>query len=218
MVAEIESGMKDFAALIEDILKDVKKKNENKHPKYFRNVLMKVWTPPVLKEFLTKDLLDHIRSAYDRGDISKETYATIFDIDFDVEVNRRMKEVEKGIDDLMFPHPTQNTEGTDTEENPPSDDTIPEDKKNAPEKKNYKSNQLKAIQKIKEYEEAPYKAIKDLPKTVKKLPKEGQKLWLSVFNKTFNKYEEEDKARKISWFIVKRKFYKGENNVWIKKK
>ena len=217
MIAEVENAMEDFAALIEDVLKDVKKRNQQSHPKYFRNVSMNVWTPPVIKDFLTQDLLDHLRSAYDRGDLSKESYATIFGLDWEVEQTRRANEAVDGIDELMSPHATQVTpEPTEPTEKVVPEEDITDDKK-GPEKKNYKSN-IPAAKKYLEKAEAIYKTIRELPKSVKKLPKEGQQKWFDNFNKLVAKYSDEDKSRTIAWKITRRSYVLLQDKTWIKKK
>lgn len=60
----------------------------------------------------------------------------------------------------------------------------------------------------------PYKSIEELPSKVKKvLPKAAQKLFMEVFNAAFNKYGEE-KAFKIAWAAVKKRF-KKKGNRWV---
>jgi len=219
MIAEIENGVKDFASLLEDVLLDVKNRNTKSHPKYFKNNTIKVWFSPYRKDFLTKELMDHLRSAYDRGELSKETYASIFDINWNIEIDRRTRELENDIEVLMYPHVTQKI---DVQENPSDIETTNDDKK-GPEKKNFTSfvnaiDLRKQVAKEKrEFEEAPYKTTEDLPITVKTLPKEGQNLWLRTFNDVYKKYKDEDRARKVAWFVVKKKFKKNKDDKWIKK-
>jgi len=216
MISEIENGIQDFTSLLEDVLRDVRKRNEKKHPKYFRNTEIKVWAPPLLKTFITQEFLTHIRSAYDRGDISKETYSTVIGFDWKVEVNRRMRELTSNIEDLMQPHAIQ-VQDTETE----VDKDVTDDK-TGPEKKNFEQNkkaQQEAIKKLKEYYEAPYKTTKDLPDSVKVLPSEGQKLWLKVFNETYKSSDgDEVKARKVAWEVVKENYEKDKKGNWVEKK
>jgi len=220
MIAEIENGVRDFASLIEDVLIEVRNRNEKTHPKYFKNNSITVWSPPFRKDFLTKELMDHIRAAYDRGELSKETYATIFGIDWQVELNRRTREIEDDTEVLMGPHITQNT---GIENNPVEDKEETDDDKKGPEKKNFQSSfdfidkQKEVVKKKREYDEAPYKKTEDLPISVKALPKEAQKLWLKSFNEVFKKYKDEERARKVAWYILKKQYKKNKDDKWIKK-
>lgn len=61
----------------------------------------------------------------------------------------------------------------------------------------------------------PYDSVKDLPKSVKKLPVSAQKLFVKVFNKTY-KNKSEEVAFKIAWSAVKKKF-KKKNGSWVAK-
>jgi len=107
---------------------------------------------------------------------------------------------------------------------PAKKETIPTSKK-GPEKKNFKStldeemeedgelNEENFIIEAKEYEEAPYKTIQELPKSVKVLPSAAQSLWRRVFNKSYPKGE--DYARKVAWTVVKQSYHK-DGDKWIK--
>lgn len=215
MLLEIEAAMDDFCSLVADILKEVAQRNLNRHPKYFTNREIKVVRPPVVKGFVTRDLLEHIRSAYDRGDVSKETYASIFGIDFKVEINRRTREFLNGLEEIMYPHLTQNQEQYPDPEKTPTKEEETDPTKIGPEKRNY-TNARKIAKQLKDYEEAPYKTNQDLPKSVKGLPNEAQTLWRKTFNSVLADSGDEDKARKIAWYVVKKK-YKKEKDKWVPK-
>jgi len=59
---------------------------------------------------------------------------------------------------------------------------------------------------------SPYSNIKQLPKSVKVLPLEGQKLWIEIFNKSFSKGE--GYARKVAWATIKEHYKKGILGKW----
>lgn len=62
----------------------------------------------------------------------------------------------------------------------------------------------------------PYNNISELPESVKNvLPKPAQKLFMKVFNASFDKYGE-DRAFKIAWAAVKKRF-KKKGNIWVAK-
>lgn len=61
----------------------------------------------------------------------------------------------------------------------------------------------------------PYNTIKDLPESIKKLPIGAQKIFRSAFNSSFKKNGEE-RAFKIAWVAVKRRFKKVDDK-WVAK-
>lgn len=160
-VAEVKRGVEDFKVLISDMLKTVAEKNSS-HNKYFggKSIKMKVYSSTV-EHFIDDKVRDHIRSMYDRGTVSIETYNTVVGtghIDHKVEVNRRKMEAEVKLENLMYPHLIDNREGQGekdvpgvplqkkpVEENPDvpnnPNEAPPPDKK-GPEKKNFRSNVL----------------------------------------------------------------------------
>jgi hypothetical protein len=166
-ISEVKSGIEDFQHLIEDILRTVIEENTDLHPKYFKNAQIKLYASPI-KEFISSDVREHIRSAYDRGNLSKRSQVEIgLDLDYDSEVRRRQEEYDKGEEELMYPHIVINKEGkiSPTEqrrtENIPKkeeEDELEEeekklpDRKADPEKKNF---QAVTIEEIK-----PYKGLK----------------------------------------------------------
>ena len=231
-IAEVKQGIEDFKVLISDILITIAEKNKN-HTKYFggKSIKMKVHSGPV-EHFIDDKLRDHIRSMYDRGTVSIETYNDIVGagyVDHKVEVNRRKTEAENKLDDLMYPHLIDNREGQGEkdvpgvplqkkpiEENPdipnqPNSKNAPD--KIGPEKKNYRGELEDG--KAKDYEEAPYKRNQDLPKSVQGLPTGAKTIWRKAFNSAYPKYGE-DSARKIAWNAVKN-VYKKVGDKWVKK-
>lgn len=48
---------------------------------------------------------------------------------------------------------------------------------------------------------APY-TMKNVPKAIKKLPKDLQELWIKTFNEVLKKSGDESKAHRISWYVV----------------
>lgn len=67
--------------------------------------------------------------------------------------------------------------------------------------------------------------IKDLPESVKVLPKSGQSMWKSTFNSVFESCQKDGgdvescdaKAARIAWSAVKTAYTK-KNEKWVKKK
>ena len=70
----------------------------------------------------------------------------------------------------------------------------------------------------------PYDRITDLPKRVKdNLPKEAQRLWMSVFNSSYDACKKsggrdcDTDASIAAWVAVKRNWKKDKEGNWIKK-
>ena len=110
-INEVENGIEDFGNMLEDIIKVIVERNIGKHPKFFSdNNNIQLRHAPV-KEFIGDSIRDHLRSMYDRGTLSKQTYNDVVgDIDLDVEVKRRKQETKGGLDEEMYPPVISNTE------------------------------------------------------------------------------------------------------------
>jgi len=68
----------------------------------------------------------------------------------------------------------------------------------------------------KNYEEAPYNKISELPDSVKNvMSKTLQKVWMDVFNKAYPKGE--DYARKAAWNVIKKIAKKNKDGEWVKR-
>jgi len=57
----------------------------------------------------------------------------------------------------------------------------------------------------------PYKALDDLPDSVKKLPKEAQRMWMKVFNAAAEQYDDESRHFSTAWSAVNKKYGKRES-------
>lgn len=157
-IAEVEQGINDFKSLLNDIIQTIIDKNIASHPKYFsnKNVKIQIYNASI-SQFIDDALRDHIRSMYDRGTVSIQTYNELVGaghVIHSVEVSRRKLEAEAELEELMYPHITQNVEdkGFDVPGQPrvtspikPSlppkkKESVPPDKKGI-EKKNYKGKE-----------------------------------------------------------------------------
>jgi cation transport regulator len=64
----------------------------------------------------------------------------------------------------------------------------------------------------------PYKQITQLPHSVKNnLPKHAQEIYKEAFNSAEEQYSEEDRAHRVAWSAVERKYEKNENGDWVSK-
>ena len=190
-ITEVESGIKDFKMILEDILETIIQLNRVKHPKYIGSI-SKIHTTPI-SQFITDDIRTQFRSMYDRGVISKQTYVeTVGEGDIVVEYNRRKSETAE-VKKIFYPPVIQNMEASANEgeeiKDTPNSKKVSEDKKSI-EKKNYKAQ------------------LADFPGS-------AIQIWDKVFE--YSKPEGEDKASEIAYAVVK-KLYKRENGSWILKK
>jgi len=215
-ISMIEEGVKDFKSLLTDLSSTIIEVNKASHPKYFAKKIEV--NSSILKDFLTDAIRDHIRSAYDRGDLSKRTYIeSIENFDFDTEIKRRKEEFDRGYEELLYPHIIQNKEDkiSPTEERRVDkikniDNPITEDKQKV-EKQNFKSS----VENGKEFEQAPY-TEKNYPPQIKNLPKGARNIWIKSFNAVLESTGDEDKARMAAWRNVKLR-YKRVGDKWVRK-
>lgn len=110
-IAEVESGIEDFSRLITDVFETIVDKNKLAHPKYFsENSDMQLHYTPI-KYFISDSIRDHLRSMYDRGDLSRQTYTEVVgNCDIDIEEKRKKTEKSKGYESTFYPPPITNVE------------------------------------------------------------------------------------------------------------
>lgn len=131
-MSEVEAAVKDFSNLLRDIMITIIKENRKLKPKLM-NSYIEVRTSPI-KQFLSKDAKDFLRSQYDRGLLSKRTIVELCsDVDFDAEIERRRKETDDELDQVMFPPMIQNINQDPNLNN----DKDPDPNKTGPESKNF---------------------------------------------------------------------------------
>ncbi len=138
-IKEVESGVNDFISLLEDVMKVIIDRNVKNHPKLFgENANIQLHYSPI-RDFINDSIRDHLRSMYDRGVLSKETYGEVVGgVDIDIEVKRRKSETKEDLDEIMYAPVIQNTENKPADITPfKKSDSIPV-KKQGPEAKNFK--------------------------------------------------------------------------------
>jgi cation transport regulator ChaB len=211
-VAEVQNGIEDFKMMLTDIMQVMIQLNSVAHPKYFGQIT-KIHSTPIT-HFITDELRTQLRSMYDRGTLSKQTYAEVVgDIDFSVELERRKGEMGE-VNAVMYPPVIQNQESSGDTPDVTKAPKTPD--KTGPEAKNYKATLETADEQAKVLEGAPYQTITDLPSNVTNvLPAEAQKVYMRVFNESYPKGE--DYARKVAWTVIK-KLYKKVGDKWVPKR
>jgi cation transport regulator ChaB len=63
----------------------------------------------------------------------------------------------------------------------------------------------------------PY-TLETLPKVIKELDSEAQKIWLNAFNDAYNSYKKNDQiATQVAWAALKKAgYYKNADGKWVK--
>jgi cation transport regulator ChaB len=237
-IAEVRQGIADFESILNDIMQTIIERNTDLHRKYFAADI-KIYASPI-KQFITDTIRDHLRSMYDRGCLSKQTYIETVgeDMEYEVETQRRKDEYVDGVEDLLYPPVITNQENAPDVRNMPgtkpslprNTDRLPKDKipdkKQGLEKKNFKgsiedvkpysgsdkefTDALEEFAKI--YEEAPYKTNRDLPPAVKKYPAGAQTAFRTAFNNALELYKNETTAFKVAWTVLKNWMKKHKGN------
>jgi hypothetical protein len=201
-VSEINEGVEGFKGILLEAIFLIEEHNKNAHKKLFSDKGKITIVNSPLKINVENFLAD-LRSGFDRGAMSIQSYQEILQLDPITEKERRKKELENGDEDLFYPHLIQNQEATPDRMGipaKPKDNTKLEDQnklKNTPETKN-KTASLED-----DLEMAPY-TMENYPSYLKKYPKHAIEIWVTTFNEVLKKTGEESKAFPIAWNSLKR--------------
>lgn len=217
-ISEINDGVNGFKSILLEVILLIEQRNKKQHPKLFNNKgkLIIVNSPLRIN---VEQILDALRSGYDRGVTSIESYQEILGLDPKTEKERRLKELENGDEDLFYPHLIQNREDIpdrmgipakprkETEEKNEDQNK----KKNTPESDNFKADLNNLIV-------APYDK-NNPPAFLLKYPEGAINVFIEVFNENLPKGE--DYAFPVAWTALKRWLkkhgYKKDGNKWVKK-
>lgn len=147
-IAKVNKGVRNFESLLLEVIKLIVERN-SAHIKFFNesNFVKVVHSPLRIN---VEAILTDLRSAYDRGLFSIETYHEMLGVDHETEATRRTQEYNDGKESIFYPHMIQNTE-KDTDDRPgiptkPVNERTEDmnKKKNSPESLNYKNASLVA--------------------------------------------------------------------------
>jgi len=202
-IGELNSGVKDFAALIKDLFLTIIIENKISHPKYFsaKKTLNVRHTP--VKAFMTDDYKTMLRSLYDRGVLSKQTFVEVVgETSYSEEKDRRSQEATKGDNKIFYPPVIQNMEQHPNDLNGKPNKEVDEKEvtpdKKGPEAKNYTN-------------------ANELPSDVKDFMSATlQNIWLGVFNGASQ--EGTEYASNFAWEVISKLAKKNDKGKWIKKK
>jgi hypothetical protein len=218
-LTELNNGVIGFKDMLMEVINLIVRENKLDHKKFFTDgKYLEIVNSPL--KVNTEAILDIVRSAYDRGTLSIQTYIESTGFDFETEIERRRKELEDGIEDLMYPHLTQNLEnipdrgGAVVPAKPKNEKNLKN--KTGPESKNFKNAEEEAsIQE--DLVIAPYDKSNP-PAFLKKYPAGAIDTFITVFNESFPKGE--DYAFPVAWTALKRWMkkhgYRKEGKEWVK--
>jgi len=217
-IEEINIGVKHFKEnILTELVYRIIEENEG-HRKYINSDFFITSSP--VKSFMTDDFKEKIRQLYDRGCVSAQTAIELIgEVDFRTEVHRREKEAKEGIELVLYPHLIDNKEdvGIDLPGKPSTkkdtdEEDIPDDKTDPIEKKEYDIGAEKILA------NASYKSILDLPQKAKSnLSLDLQKTFLTVLNNSISTYENESRAFRTSWSVIKNIGRLDKKGTWVRK-
>ncbi len=199
-ISNVNAGVDGFKSILTDLAKLIIQKNIEKHPKLFsdNNEITVVASPLRIN---TEQILDIIRSGFDRGSLSIRTFIESMGFDYETEITRRQKELDDGTEDLMYPHLIQNREDIPDRIGIPAKPKNEKNLKNktGPEKQNFKAELESTPENL---EIAPYNSVEELlhkHPNMKKYPEGALKVFIEVFNSILKETGDEARAFSGAW-------------------
>jgi cation transport regulator ChaB len=200
-LAETNNGVIGFKAMLMDVISIIVERNKKDHPKFFGdNNEIEIVNSPL--KINIDGMLEYIRSGFDRGPISMRSYAETLGFSYDIERERRKKELEDGSEELMYPHLINNQEGVLDRVVPSLKKNELQDKKEVKNKNKPESNNFKANEEL-SLEIAPY-TDENFPDYLKKYPEHARDIWIATWNTVYNETKDEAKAFKIAWSALQK--------------
>ena len=212
-VSEVNSGVEGFKSMLLDIVLEIIARNKETHRKFFSNNNKLIVVSSPLKINVEQILAD-IRSGYDRGALSIESYTQTLGFDFETEKERRTKELDEGLEDLMYPHLIQNREGI-------SDRVMPAKPKN---EKNENLNKKKDTPEADNFKNASIDETENFYRVRQIEPEEFDKesfrtIWISKsegIKAIIGKKKDETTTTIQSILFEKDKWTEDKIRIWIK--
>jgi len=197
LVEEVTDAVLDWACLIETVILETIILNRPKHPKFTSGKIQVI--PGTIKAFMTNEMRTLLRGLYDRGLLAKETTVEeISDLNFEVQVERRTKEDERNLQNIMKAPIIQNLEQFDE---PTNEDRQP----GTPEADNFNQavvyfhSQRKLKKKTKEYsEEDIIQTPDELPENIKSLSLFEQLGYFINYNLAIENGHTKDEAHEMA--------------------
>lgn len=177
------------------LLKDVIESSESFGRKYDKYEV-RIKASPV-KDFVSLDEKQFLRSILDRGRLDIRSFIEdVLGMDYNIIYNRRKAEASEGTEDIFYPYIVSNSEQYANDKVSKDDKHPNAEIKDTPEAIDFKN--------AGSVETAPYRKLSELPKSIKGLPIDLQRVWKDVWNKSYNKYADENRAFKLANGIIKK--------------
>lgn len=222
-IEEINKGVKDFKRILNSLMLMIQEKNKG-NTKYM-NVKYSIISSPITG-FMTADFKDKLRMLWIHGQLSNRTYCELVgEVDFETEVSRRKQEAKDGIEIVMYPHQKENREADvsteemlrqkmfDMEEEDEDGNPVLPDRTDDTNKEKFDKSAKDDL------EGAPYKTVKDLdPKIRKALSPELRSIFIRVFNDAYETYNNESRAFRVAWSVIKKIARKNKKGIWVRKR
>ena len=192
--------IQSYCDMLTDVIEVSREKNPN-NTKY-NSYKIKVKATPVT-EFIDVSEKELMRTIFDRGVVDYESLCEMLGLEYDTILARSKIQLEDGVDSTLYPHIVINQEedislqeaGRFPKATKPTDKEFNDDRTKAGGK-----NFLQAARKV----SAIYKKQTPLPKSVKKLPKDLQTSWITIWNQKFRKSGSEAEAHRLAWGVINR--------------
>jgi cation transport regulator ChaB len=212
-IAGVNSGVSGFKTILSDVIKLIAERNKKSVKLFSENNPITIVNTPL--KINVDALLEQIRSAFDRGDLSIKTYIESLGFNYKVEREQRIKELESGDEDLFYPHLIQNREDVPDRfapSKPRNNEKLENQgkKKGTPESKNFQA----------QIEEAESKYIRIRQKDPDDFEKDSFKIiWISKskgIKAVIGKLKGETKTTIQSYLFDKTKWSEEEAKKWVK--
>jgi len=188
-ITEVNSGVAGFKSMLNDVVRQIILKNRTGHRKYFKDLeSIRIVSSPIRLD--VDSLLDFLRSGYDRGFVSIATMQQALRLDPTVEIERREKEDEDGVTELLSPHKITADQEVDSTS---SEDKEVEEKNEKDGKSGTESQKYTNATRDEEW----------MPEPVEKyLSKKYQDLWLEIYWNIYEVTLMQDIAVNTAWKII----------------
>lgn len=216
---EVTDGVDDFKQILKQLVLRIKAKNTH-HRKYV-NVDFHITAAP-MKIFIDDKFRSQLRLLWTNGNLSDRTYTELVgNVSFDTEKTRREKEARDGTELVMYPHVTDNVENINPiDEQTRRDKFSPKPNHSEPTPRPVPTDKIGNKQKYNTADvvDGVYVTIDQLPTSVRNnMSPSMQKVFLKVFNETYQKNESETQAFRVAWGVIKKVARKNKSGKWVKK-
>lgn len=207
LIEEVKDGVNDWSLMLDEVTKQIAERNEKNHSRLVKNDISVI--PGTIKAFLSDEGKRFLMSLHDRGLTDTEGFIDdVADKKINTVLDRRDKERKNDYEVRLYPRKVTNLEQYgNTEDNPENDPSEKEKqgkKPGSPESKNF--------------ENAAYKTIDDLPSEMKaSLPIAAQIKFLKSYQAHKEADEDDDFCNNAGWEAVRKGYRQMQDNKWVKR-